>query len=139
MKKNHFDKSFSVQTIIIFGFCIVVYMLFLITKEIYKDHVFVERPFLRIKNENELIRAENERKKKDLLYVSSPQYKDKYAKQNFNKVQPGEKVIVFAEVVENIFLRKDEGIDKRRKIIHLPNQEQWYEYFFGDQRYIFDE
>jgi cell division protein FtsB len=131
MQSRQQPRSLSVQVIIIFGFGAIVYMLFLITTSVYKDYK-IEQSLLKIKNENVNLFDENETKKEDLFYFSSAQFKDKFAKQNLGKVNPGEKIIVFAEVEENIFFENPDEEKKKGDITAYPNIEQWYEYFFGD-------
>ena len=70
------------------------------------------------------------------MYFSSKQFKDKYAKQNLGKVNPGEKKIIFADVEENIFFQNPEEKKVKRDITTLPNIEQWYLYYFGDQQVL---
>lgn len=106
-------------------------MLFLITTSIYKDYKN-EQQILAIKMENEDLHQENIQKKDDLLYFRSEQFKDKYAKQNLGKINPGEKVIVFAEEKENIFFQDASNKKFERDPATLPQLEQWYQYFLGD-------
>ncbi len=124
--------SVTIQTIIIVGFCIIMYELFLITTSAYKDYKLTKY-FKESKKENNILKDKNLNSKKDLLYFSSPQFRDKYAKQNLGKLKTGEKIIVFSEVKANIFYDNYEEKKYERDITALPKTDQWYIYFFGDE------
>ena len=73
-------------------------------------------------------------KPEDVEYFASIEYKDKYAKENFNLLNPGEKLIIIPEedrVVEmgEVRLMTDEhGLSA---VLSKSNRVQWREYFFG--------
>lgn len=63
-------------------------------------------------------------------YFSSDQYKDKYAKEVLNKLNPGEKVLVLSVDNESILLPESEILKEAARPALLP-MDSWKEYFFG--------
>ena len=111
-------------------------MLFNLAVSVYKDYQ-VNLRLKRYGEENLRIANDNQRKQNEYNYFNSDLFKDKYAKENLNKLQDGEKVIILPEKTESIFAEKiviEEKKDKIERIILLPNRTQWKKYFFGDER-----
>lgn len=129
-------NNIQIQTVIVIGFVIIGYMLFNLAISVYNDY----QVNLRLENylaENERIAEDNLKKQEDYAYFNSELFKDKYAKENLNKLQPGEKVIVLPEKTENVFSTEgiiEEKEQKIDRIILLSKREQWKEYFFGEER-----
>jgi len=129
-------NNFQIQTIIAVGFVIIGYMLFNLAISVYSDYQ-VNLRLEKYIEENERIVADNLVKQEEYAYFNSNLFKDKYAKENLNKLQPGEKMIVLPEKTESIFEENpiiEKRNDKIERIILLSNREQWKEYFFGDER-----
>ncbi len=129
-------NNLQIQTIIIIGFVIIGYMLFNLAISVYNDYQ-VNLRLERYLEENENIAADNLSKQEEYAYFNSDLFKDKYAKENLNKLQPGEKMIVLPEKTESIFEENpimNEKENKIERIMLLSNREQWKEYFFGDER-----
>ncbi len=131
-KKN----NLQIQTIIIIGFVIIGYMLFNLAISVYNDYQ-VNLRLERYLEENEKIAADNLNKQEEYAYFNSALFKDKYAKENLNKLQPGEKMIVLPEASENLFSENpiiEEKEAKIERVMLLSNREQWKKYFFGEER-----
>lgn len=129
-------NNLQLQTILVVGFIIIAYMLFNLAISMYNDYQ-VNLRLRTYAEENARIASDNLRKKEEYDYVNSDLFKDKYAKENLNRFQEGEKVIVLTEKTENIFAKKpiiEEKEQKIERMILLPNREQWKEYFFGEGR-----
>lgn len=88
----------SNQVTILAGLCVVGAMAFGLALSYYKNVLFDQRLDV-MKGQNDDLRAEITDGYKNLEYLQSLQYKDKYAKQNLNKINPGEKVLIFTDVV----------------------------------------
>lgn len=129
-------NNIQIQTVIVIGFGIIIYMLFHLAISVYDDYQ-VNLRIQKFEEENERIAADNLNKKEEYAYFNSELFKDKYAKENLNRLQPGEKMIILPEKTENVFLGDnvlEEKEEKVGRIMLLSNREQWKEYFFGDER-----
>lgn len=132
----HKKNNLQIQTIIIIGFVVIAYMLFNLAISVYNDYQVNLRLNSYIE-ENDRIASDNLNKQDEYAYFNSDLFKDKYAKENLNRLQPGEKVIVLPEKTENLFLENsvlEKKEEKIGKVILLSNREQWKKYFFGDER-----
>ena len=127
---NRNNKPFTTQLVIVGGFIIFIYIFFALTTSIYKDYqldVNIE------KFEDEINNLANlaNQKPKDVKYYLSEEYKDKYAKESLNLLNPGEKLIILPQ--ENAIVKSEIILDRAQRIdvLNLPNRNQWWEYFFG--------
>lgn len=130
MYKKH---NLQIQTMLIIGFVIISYMLFNLGISIYNDYQ-VNLRLKRYAAENQRISSDNLNKKEEYQYFNSDLFKDKYAKENLNKLNAGEKMIVLPEKTESFFEENPVMSDKEEKIeriILISNRQQWKEYFFG--------
>lgn len=83
----------SKQITILTGLFVVGMMTFGLALSYYKNILFDRRLDV-MAQQNDKLREENTLKHEQLQYVESAQYKDKYAKQNFNRINPGEQVVI---------------------------------------------
>ena len=93
-----------------------------------------------MKEQNEKLRQENVDKHGQLEYVRSEQYKDKYAKQNLNRVNDGEKVLILLGDNPVVALAESpEDIESEREYLYeqelkdLPVIEHWQMYLFNKE------
>ncbi len=119
------------QLIIIGGFLMFIYIFFSLATNIYRDY----RLEAHIKNFEDEINelAEKARQKpKNVEYYRSERYKDKYAKENLNLLNPGEKLIIIPQE-DQVVKYEEVIIDKTNHatVLRLPIRNQWWEYFFG--------
>jgi len=89
----------------------------------------------RFEAENTKISLENKELLHDLRYLESPQYRDKWAKENKGLAQPGEKVLIVEEhiIQKDIFSNiENKALLKKQIMLSKPNREQWKIFFFGE-------
>ena len=127
------NKSFTFQLIVIGGFIFFFYMFFALTTSIYRDYK-LESEVQRFEQDiNEL--AELARQKpEDVEYFASEEYKDRYAKENLNLLNPGERLIIIPQeeqVVEHGPVELFTNRFDPSNVLGKSNSVQWREYFFG--------
>jgi hypothetical protein len=83
----------SKQLTIVIGLTVVGFMAFGLALSFYRNILF-EQTLQNIENENARIAQTIDRGYGDLEYYRSGQYKDKYAKENLGRLNPGEKLII---------------------------------------------
>ncbi len=86
-------QPISKQLTIVIGLTVVGFMAFGLTLSFYRNILF-EQTLSDIETENLRIADTIELGYGDLEYYRSAQYKDKYAKENLGKLNPGEKLII---------------------------------------------
>lgn len=124
------SKSFVLQLIIVGGFLVFFYMFFALATSLYRDYK-LESNIQKFEDEINRLADIAHQKPKNVEYYQSKEYRDKYAKENLNLLNPGEKLIIIplgdkivkSEVIPDRFDRSD--------VFDLPNYNQWWEYFFG--------
>lgn len=115
------------------GFLFFFYMFFALATSVYHDYKLTSE-IENFKDEiNDLAETANQ-KPDDLKYLKSKEYKDRYAKENLNLLNPGEKLIILPEPKQNVeqgpvqlmtdFLSPD-------SVLNQPTPHQWWAYFFG--------
>lgn len=126
-------KSFGFQLFVMAGFLFFFYMFFALASSIYRDYK-LEKQIDNFQAEiDELALAVNQ-KPKELLYLQSDEYKDLYAKESLNLLNPGEKLIVVPGEDQNIEqgpVEVDPELFSPDSVLNQPNIVQWKEYFFG--------
>lgn len=123
-------KPFTLQLVVVGGFLTFMFVLFALAKSVYQDYKLeldIEA-FEAAVNELEVLARQ---KPHDVLYYQSEEYKDKYAKENLNLINPGEKLIIIPQ--DEKIVKTEVVIDRFSldKLVQLPNRTQWWEYFFG--------
>jgi hypothetical protein len=83
----------SKQLTIVIGLTVVGFMAFGLALSYYRNIIF-EETLKTIGSENEKLQAGIEESQHILEYYQSAQYKDKFAKENMGRVNPGEKMII---------------------------------------------
>jgi cell division protein FtsB len=124
------NKPFVIQLVIVGGFTVFIYIFFALTTSIYRDYQ-LEVNIEKFENEIENLAALANQKPKDVEYYQSEEYKDKYAKESLNLLNPGEKLIIIPQ--EDTIVKSEIIIERtpRTDVLNLPNRNQWWEYFFG--------
>ena len=127
MSKN---KPFVLQLVIVGGFLVFLYIFFALATSIYRDYK-LEVSIQEFENEIDRLADMAYQKPKDIEYYQSEQYKDKYAKENLNLLNPGEKLIIIPQ--EERIVKSEVAVDRfyHSGVLELPNRNQWWEYFFG--------
>jgi cell division protein FtsB len=127
------NKPFTVQLIIIGGFIVFFYIFFALATSIYKAYRLEQHIAQFESRINELAKTANQ-KPEDVKYFSSIEYKDQYAKENLNLLNPGERLIIIPQEEQKIkrgvsLLSMESNTPKA--VLNLPNRNQWWAYFFG--------
>ena len=130
MRRN---KSFTFQFIVLGGFIFFFYMFFALATSIYRDYN-LESEIERFEGEINRLAETARQKPEDVAYYASKQYKDRYAKESLNLLNPGEKLIIIPEenriVQQGPAVLKDDTFD-HAELLNKSNPVQWREYFFG--------
>jgi cell division protein FtsB len=127
------EKSFTFQLFVIGGFFFFFYMFFALAISIYEDYT-LESEIEEFQEEIDQLESLSKRKPEDLAYLNSDEYKDRYAKENFNLLNPGEKLIVLPEeeqVVEQGPAELMTDLLSPDSVLNQPNRVQWWKFFFG--------
>jgi cell division protein FtsB len=126
-------KSFTFQLLIMGGFFFFFYMFFSLATSIYRDYK-LETEITGFKEEINNLADKAEQKPSDVKYLQSAEYKDRYAKENLDLLNPGEKLIILPDpdqVVEQGPVELMTEILSPDSVLNQPNHRQWWEYFFG--------
>jgi len=89
-------EPISKQLTIVIGLTVVGFMAFGLALSFYRNILF-EQTLNDIELQNRKIAKSIDQGYRDLEYYRSDQYKDKYAKENLGKVNPGEKVLILTQ------------------------------------------
>lgn len=111
---------------------IFLYIFFALATAIYKDYR-LDTNIEKFEEEIEKLAEKARQKPKMVTMLESSQYKDRYAKENLNLLNPGERLIVIPgeeRVVKAEPVQMDSFDDTA--ILNLPYRQQWWQYFFGN-------
>jgi hypothetical protein len=132
----------SKQLTIVIGLTVVGFMAFGLALSFYRNILF-EKTLQDMQAENDKIAMKIQQGYADLEYYQSDQYKDKFAKENLNKVDNGEKVLIISNPpVDPALLTAEENtLDKERQqaayyelLDQMPVIEQWNLFFFNREK-----
>ncbi len=128
----------SKQLTIVVGLTVVGFMAFGLALSYYRNILF-DRTLLNLQADNDKIAAQIAQGYSDLEYYQSDQFKDKYGKENLNKIDAGEKMIIINEPNVDTFATSTDttAADQERKdaayfelLRQMPTLEQWNIFFF---------
>ncbi len=106
---------------IVIGLCVVGLMAFGLALSYYKNVLF-DRQLIAMQDRNGRLRGQVMDGYSELRYLQSVQYKDKYAKENFGLLKPGEKVLFVSRPNEPvIFMNPTELTDEEKEAIYEEN------------------
>lgn len=133
-------EPLSKQLTIVIGLTVVGFMAFGLALSFYRNILF-EQTLREMEVRNREIAKEIDQNYRDLDYFRSVQFKDKYAKENLNKLNPGEKVMIITRAPPSDVLPTASGSALRLQqeakfmefIQQMPVSEQWWLYFFRRQ------
>lgn len=141
MPSTHAIEPLSKQVTIIIGLTVVGFMAFGLILSFYRNILF-ERTLSELQGENEQIAAGIAEGYQEVEYYRSDQYKDKYAKENLGRLNPGEKVIIITEApgtpasnpesAEAERLRREAAFEDMLR--NMPVLEHWSLYLFHPER-----
>jgi hypothetical protein len=127
MRRN---RPFLVQFVIIGGFIMFLYIFFVLATSIYKDYK-LEKNIDSFQDEIANLASLAKQKPKDVSFYESEEFKDKYAKESLNLLNPGERLIIIP--TDEKVVKSEVATDRfeQAEVLNLPNRNQWWEYFFG--------
>ncbi len=108
----------------------IAYMLYGLTLSIYRNYS-INTHIEKFEQDNLLLQEELDKKISSYEYYTSPEYEDKIAKQNLNRINQGEEVIVIPPSARiEVFELDDLEAEKTAKLEALSNFGRWWEFFF---------
>ncbi len=131
-------EPISKQLTIVIGLTVVGFMAFGLALSFYRNILF-EKTLQDLQAENDKIAQKIQQGYADLEYYQSEQYKDKYAKENLNKLDQGEKVIIISNPPVDPALAESETtvLDKEKQqaayfelLDQMPVAQQWNLFLF---------
>lgn len=130
---NPFSKQFT----IIIGLTVVGFMAFGLTLSFYRNILF-EETLRTLEQRNRDIATQIDKQYAELEYVRSDQFKDKFAKENLNRINPGEKILLLTRVPKDPLLPREENpADREHReaayaelLQQMPVIEHWKLYLF---------
>lgn len=130
----------SKQLTIVVGLTVVGFMAFGLALSFYRNVLF-EEMLKNISGQNLALRGKIYLGYGDLEYYRSAQFKDKYAKENLGKLNPGEKVLIITDDITRGGIGADEDEITVRKVAayeellrQMPILEHWKIYLFNRER-----
>ena len=124
------NKPFILQLVIVGGSLVFLYIFFALATAIYRDYK-LDINISSFNDEINRLASLADQKPKDVLYYQSNEYKDKYAKESLNLLNPGEKLIIIPQ--EDQVVKSQVVADRLNNtdVLKLPIRNQWWEYYFG--------
>lgn len=124
------DKPFTLQLVVVGGFLVFMFIFSALAKSVYQDYKLEQdiKAFEEAVNELEVLASQ---KPKDVEYYQSEEYKDRYAKENLNLINPGERLIIIPKDEQVVKTQVVTDRFSMNRILQMPNSSQWWEYFFG--------
>lgn len=135
-------EPISKQLTIVIGLTVVGFMAFGLALSFYRNILF-EETLQGMQAENNKIAEKIQQGYADLEYYQSDQYKDKYAKENLNKLDPGEKIVIISNPPPDPALAQveDVGLNNEKQqaayfelLDQMPIWEHWKLYFFNREK-----
>ena len=134
-------EPLSKQLTIMICLMVVGFMAFGLALSFYRNILF-ERTLSELEGANRQIAANIDRGYQNLEYYRSDQYRDKYAKENLGKLNPGEKVLIITDPPQDLAETPEnaEQIAERREAAYqeilrqMPIQEHWKLYLFYPEK-----
>lgn len=136
------SEPVSKQLTIMIGLTVVGFMAFGLALSFYRNILF-EETLQDMQRENDKIAMNIKKGYGDLEYYQSEQYKDKFAKENLNKVNAGEKMIIVTTPHRDATLADIDTteLDKELQqaayfelLSQMPTWEHWNLFFFHKDR-----
>lgn len=103
----------SKQATIIFGLAVVGFMAFGLAISVYRNVMF-DASLRELVAQNTELALNIEKNKRQLQYYTSVQFKDKFAKENLNKINPNEHVLVLFNEPQTFFEEIVNPVDQKR-------------------------
>ena len=136
-------EPISKQFTIVIGLTVVGFMAFGLALSFYRNVLF-EETLQEMEQQNKKIAQDIDQGYKDLEYFHSDQFKDKYAKENLQKLNAGEKILIITQLPSKggfIGLEEETALEKERReaayfelLRQMPVLEHWNLYLFHRER-----
>jgi len=134
-------QPISKQLTIVIGLTVVGFMAFGLALSFYRNILF-EQTLQDIEDGNKRIAQTIDHGYGDLEYYRSAQYKDKYAKENLGKLNPGEKLIIITPDRDARMPFAQSGSTERDRqeaayfelLQQMPVIEHWQLFLFGKEK-----
>ncbi len=141
MPQNRDIEPISKQLTIVIGLTVVGFMAFGLALSFYRNILF-EKTLEDLQAENNKIADKIQQGYTDLEYYQSTQYKDKFAKENLNRITRGEKMMIINTPAPDPLLATDntaEDMERRQAaytelLSQMPVIEHWKLYLFHRDR-----
>jgi len=135
-------QPMSKQLTIVIGLTVVGFMAFGLALSFYRNILF-EQTLVGIEQQNERIADKIGRGYRDLEYFRSSQYKNKFAKENLGKINPGEHLVYLNktpktnrlnEPVDDILNKTHHEAAFAEYMRQIPVWEHWKLYLFSKEK-----
>lgn len=131
----------SKQLTIVIGLTVVGFMAFGLALSFYRNVLF-EETLTNFAAQNDKLRIEIDKRREDLEYFHSSQFKDKYAKENLGRMNNGEKVIALvqnpsspiADSADSFSVTEEQQANYEELLRQMPVIEHWQLYLFHRDR-----
>lgn len=132
-------SPFSKRITILIGLSVVSAMMFGLSISFYRNLLF-EETLKNLTSRNLLLRGQIDNGLSELSYYRSRQYRDKYAKENLGRLNPGEKVLILADTPkeEEYIVEDDHSLEEREAAYRqyldkVPVIDHWKLYLFDPE------
>jgi hypothetical protein len=135
-------EPISKQLTIVIGLTVVGFMAFGLALSFYRNILF-KKTLMDMQAENDKIAEKIQQGYANLEFYQSEQYKDKYAKENLNRLNRGEKIVIISTPPIDPALKesKTTALDKERQqaayyelLSQMPVFQQWNLFMFHRER-----
>lgn len=130
-RQSRFERPLYLQVIIVGGFIITVFTLFLLARSIYRDSFqvggYIRELNTSIANQKTAIADQ----RAELQHVQTPEYLDKQAKELLGLKQPGEEVLVLTSDTQNIDDLIPQPVKPADELAAFSVPRRWARFLFG--------
>lgn len=134
MRKNHLNETSLGTSVTIIGSLFISLLLAFSWGNSLLKHTTLEREIGDFQHNIEMLEEENKNLEQQLVYLRSPQYRDKWAKEHEGLMQPREKVMYIEPPLaeDNLETAPNKNILEREILLRRPKRDQWKWFFFGE-------
>lgn len=132
-------SPFSKRITILIGLSVVSAMMFGLSISFYRNLLF-EETLRDLSSRNLLLRSQIDEGLGELAYYRSRQYRDKYAKENLGRTNPGEKVLILGDpsdddeyIAEGDHSAEEREAAYRQYLDKVPVIDHWKLYLFDPE------
>ncbi len=141
MSRESSIEPISKQVTIVVGLTVVGFMAFGLALSFYRNALF-EETLGQLAKDNGQIAKDIEKGYRALEYYQSDQFKDKFAKENLHKINPGEKVLIITQQLPELqpLLETTKEQEDRKEATYqellrqMPVLEHWQMFLFQKEK-----